>query len=391
LRQALVGVELAVALVLLTGAGLLTRSFVQLTGLDPGFDPRNLLVLRVALDTAIYRTAPQSVAFFRELTQRLESMPGARAAGGVTALPLSEVGIEFDRPYWREGEADPGGSAPEVDIRMATTGYFEAMGMTLVRGRGFTDQDRLDTPRVIVVNDSLARRVWPGGDGVGQRLVIDYRGGAYPYEVVGVVNDTRHHGLRRDPRPEVFIPHAQNPYLSLNVVVRTSGEPRRLAHTAAGTVAALDPRQPVHSVVTMEELLARSVAPERVSMLLLAVLGAIALVLAATGVFGVLAYTVSSRTREIGTRVALGADRSDIARLVLGQSLRLAAAGTAAGLAVALALGRAVASMLYGVGPRDPWTLAGVCVLLGAVALLAAWVPARRAMRIDPAVALRCE
>jgi putative ABC transport system permease protein len=364
---------------------------VRLTGLAPGFDPRNLLVLRVSLDTAVYRTAPQSTAFYRELTERLQSMPGALAAGGVTALPLSDVSIEFDRPYWREGEADPGGTAPEADIRMATVGYFDAMGMTVVRGRGFTDQDRMDTPRVLVVNESLARRAFPAGDAVGRRLVMDYRGGAYPYEIVGIVNDTRHHGLRREPRPEVFLPHAQNPYLSLNVVVRTAGEPRRMASAAARTVAAIDPQQPVHSVVTMDELLARSVAPERVSMLLLAALAAIAMILAATGVFGVLAYAVSSRTREIGTRVALGAGRSDIARLVLGQSLRLTAAGMAVGLVVTLGLGRAMAGVLYGVGPRDPGTLFVVCLALTAIALVAAWIPARRAMRIDPAVALRSD
>jgi putative ABC transport system permease protein len=387
-RRALVVLELTVALVLLTGAGLLGRSFVRLTGVDPGFDPENLLVLRVSLDNTVYR-GPQSASFYRDLTARLSALPGATSAGAVTALPLSDVGIEFDRPYWRERDPDPGGEAPKADIRMATTGYFDAMRMRLLRGRGFTDDDRLNTPKVVVLNETLARAAWPEADAVGHRIVIEYRGGAYPYEVVGIVNDTRHHGLRRRPRPEIFIPHAQNPYLQLNVVVRTAVPARTLAVAAARKVRALDPRQPVHSVVTMDELRSRSLGADRLSMVLLAALASVAVVLAATGVFGVLAHAVTRRTREIGTRVALGAGRGHVLRLVLCDSLRLAAAGAALGLAVSLALGRTLAGLLYGVGPRDPWTLGGVSALLVLVALVAAYVPARRALRIDPAEALR--
>jgi len=244
---------------------------------------------------------------------------------------------------------------------------------------------------VVVLNETLARAAWPEADAVGRRIVIDYRGGAYPYEVVGVVNDTRHRGLRSHTHPEIFIPHGQNPYLQLNVVVRTAVPPRTLAEAAARTVRSLDPRQPVHSVVTMDELRSRSLGADRLSMLLLAALASVAVILAATGVFGVLAHAVTRRTREIGTRIALGAGRGHVLRLVLGDSLRLAAVGAALGLAVSLALGRTLAGLLYGVGPGDPWTLGGVSVLLLLVALVAAYVPARRALRIDPAEALRSE
>jgi len=379
------------ALVLLTGASLLARSFLKVIAVDSGFDPRDLAVLRVTLDHATYKTGAQAREFYRELMRRLAALPGVQRVGAVTALPLSPVGTDFARPYWREGEADPGGSAPHVDIRMVTPGYFDAMRMTVPRGRRFTDADGAGTPRVIAVNETLARQAWPDGDAVGQRLILDYRGGAYPYEVVAVVNDTRFRSLKATPRPELFIPHAQNPYLDLSVVLRSAEEPASLLRTVRREVRALDPLQPIQGFVTMDDLVRRSVSADRLATVLLGLLAGLALVLAATGVYGVLSFLVAQRTQEIGLRMALGATRPRVVRLVMAESLRLTLIGCGAGLLVILAFVRPMGRLLYGVAPVDPVALGGGLALVAAVALLAGLQPARRASRLDPLVALRAD
>lgn len=390
-RRFLIVSEVALALVLLTGAGLLIRSFLRVMAVDPGFDPRDLAVMRISLDHATYRTAAQSREFYRALTRRLEALPGVLGVAGVTALPLSPVGTDFSRPYWREGEPDPGGTAAKTDIRMVTPGYFATMRMALLRGRGFTADDGPDRPRIIVVNETLAQREFPGRDPVGQRLVIDYRGGAYPYEIVGVVGNTRFRGLKAEPRPELFIPHAQNPYLDLSLVVRTSAEPAAMFRTVQREIAILDPLQPAYGLVTMDDLVRRSVSADRFATVLLALLAGLALALAATGIYGVLSFLVAQRTHEIGLRMALGATGRAVVRMVMGESLRLTLAGSAIGLLVSLALARPAAHLLYGVPPDDPVTFGGVVVLMAGVALVAALLPARRASRLDPMVALRQE
>jgi putative ABC transport system permease protein len=388
-RRLLIVSEIAMAVVLLTGASLLTRSFLKVMAVDPGFDPRDLAVLRVTLDHATYKTGAQSREFYRELMRRLAALPGIQAAGAVTALPLSPVGTDFARPYWREGEADPGGSAPRVDVRMATPGYFDAMRMTVLRGRPLTAADAADTPRVIAVNETLARQAWPGQEAVGRRLILDYRGGAYPYEVVSVVNDTLFRSLKTAPRPELFIPHAQNPYLDLSVVVRSAEEPASLLRTVRREVRALDPLQPIHGFVTMDDLVRRSVSADRLATVLLGLLAGLALALAATGIYGVLSFLVAQRTPEIGLRMALGATRPQVVRMVMAESLRLTLVGCGAGFLVVLGFVRPMGRLLYGVGPVDPLALGGGLALVAAVAMLAGLQPARRASRLDPLVALR--
>ncbi len=387
--KTMVVAEIAVALALGAGAGLLTRSFMRLLRTDPGFDPKNLLTMHITLDGAAYRG--RSAEYYRRLIERLESLPGVVSAAAVSTLPMSDVGVDFDRPYWREGEPEPGGEADKVDIRMATPGYFKTMGMTLTRGRQFTDQDRRDTPAVIIVNESMADRVWPNQDPVGKRLMIDYNRGKYLYEVVGVTRGVSYYGLRSRPRPELFIPHAQNAYLPMNVVIRTANDPLQLIKTVKDELSAIDPAQPAHNLATMEQFIDRSLAPDRFSMRLLGLLSALALILAATGVYGVMSYAVNQRAHEFGLRMAMGAQAADVARLVLKQGLRLALTGVAVGVAGALALTQLMKNLLFGVSATDPLTFTVIALLLTVVALLACWIPARRATKVDPIVALKYE
>ena len=390
-RSLLVAFEMALALVLLVGAGLLARSFVHVLTVNPGFEARNLLVMPIFLDNNRYRTPAQSSSYYQTLIERLRALPSVSAVGATTALPMSELGGDFSRPYWREGDTDPGGSAPKAGMRMVTPDYFKAMGTSLLKGRAFTAQDRPEAPAVIVVNETLARQVWPGEDPVGKRLVIYFNRGRYPYEVVGIAGDTKFYGLKSQPRPEVFFAHTQDPYLIMNVVVRSSAASQQLINLLRREVLALDPGQPAHSIVTMEEMVAHSVAPDRFSMLLLGVLALIALVLAALGIYGVMSYSISQRTHEIGIRMALGARAGDVSRLVLGQGMKLALAGMAIGVVAALALTRLLRKLLFDISPTDPVTFAAIVLLLTGVALLACWIPARRAMKVDPLVALRHE
>ncbi len=388
-RSILVVGEVAAALVLLTGAGLLGQSLLRVLAVDPGFDPRGLVTLRVSLDHASYATAARSRAFYQDLMERLRTLPGVLGAGAVTALPLSPVGTDFARPFWHEGEADPGGRARKADIRMATPGYFDALRMTLRRGRTFTPADTDAAPRVIVINDTLARQAFGEADPLGRRLILDYRGGAYPYEVVGLVNDVRFGSVKATPRPELFIPHAQNPYLDLTVVVRALGDAAELVKRVEAEIRAVDPDQPAHAVARMEDLVQRSLAADRQVSGLLALFAGLALVLTATGIQGLLSFVVAQRQRELGLRQALGASPAEVGRLVLRESLRLVAAGCGAGLLVALALLPQAAGLLYEVSPTDPvvWATA-VAGVLG-VALAASLFPARSATLIDPLVALR--
>jgi predicted permease len=388
-RRALVVAEIALALVLLAGAGLFVRSFARVLAVDPGFDPRHLLTMNIVLDGAKYGRDGRSALYYQQLIERLKRLPSVLSAAAVTTLPMSDVGVDFDRPYWREGEPEPGGEADKIDIRMATPDYFQTMRLSLLRGRHFTEQDRRDTPAVIIVSDTLAEKVWPGADPIGQRLVIDYSRGKYPYEVVGLLRGARYYGLKSEPQPEVFILHAQNPYLPMNLVVRSTADPARLIKAVGEEVRALDPAQPMHQVRTMEQLLAQSVAPDRFAMSLLGVLAVIALALA--GIYGVMSYLVSQRRHEIGVRLALGAQRRDLFKLVLGESARLALGGLLLGLLSALALTRLIASLLFGVSAADPATYAAVSLILVAVVLLASYLPARRAVQTDPMIVLRGE
>ena len=389
IRRALVVAEIGVTVVLLVGAGLLVRSFASLQRVDPGFDIRNLLVLRIAPDVTRYEGAQLRTDYYTRVLSSIRELPGVTSAAAVTVLPMSTIGSDFYRPYWLEGQRPQGNLVPQANVRMATPDYFATLGLPLVAGREFSARDRLDAPRVIVINESLARLAWPGQDPVGRALILDYPGGATAREVVGVVRDARYDGPRSDPAPEIFIPHAQNPYLVMNVVVRTSIEPGALGPAARAQALKVDPDQPVHSITTMAGLLDEVLQQDRFAMLFVALFAAAGLLTAATGVYALLAYTVAQRRREIAVRMAIGASSSSVARSVVMESLVLAVAGCMVGAVGVVAVSRLVRSVLFGIAPQDPLTLATTAAVLLAVVLAASWLPARRAARTNPVSALR--
>ncbi|MCM3905779.1 MAG: ABC transporter permease [Pyrinomonadaceae bacterium] len=388
-RNAMVISEISVALVLITCAGLFARSFTQILSVNPGFDTNNLLTMHIVLDGTVYDR--RAADYYRQLIERIETLPAVTSAAAITTLPMSDVGVDFTRPYWREGDPEPSGDGDKVAIRMATPGYFKTMRIPVTRGRNFSDDDRRDTPAVLIVSASMAEKVWPNENPVGKRLMLDYNRGKYAYEVIGVTEGVRYYGLKKDPRPEVFIPHAQNAYLPMNLVVRTSVEPRRLVESVKAEVRALDATQPVSNFTTMEELVNRSVATDRFSMWLLGLLASLALALATSGVFSLMSYFVSQRTHELGVRIALGAQPRDIFKLILGEGALLIVAGLALGVAGAFVSTRFLSSLLFGVDATDPLTFLTTPMLLALAALVACYIPARRATKVDPLVALRSE
>ena len=389
LRAGLVVAEIAAAVVLLVGAGLLARTFAELRQVDVGFNTDNLLVLRITPDAARYRTNAQTTEYYRRVLDALREVPAIRSVAAVTALPMSTIGSDFTRPYWPEHARPDGNAAPSASVRMATPGYFSTLGLPMIGGREFTDADDVDAPRVVIVNQTLARNAWGARDPVGRQLVLDYQRGPYPYEVVGVVRDDRFDGPRSEPVPEIFIPHAQNPYLVMNVIARTAVDPVTVAQTARANALRVDPDQPVHSVTTMDQLLGDAVQLDRFAMLLISLFAVAGLVTAAAGVYALLAYTVVQRRREIAVRMALGASPQQVARSIVMESLILATAGGAIGLMGAAAIGRFTRSLLFGVAPQDPVTLVTAVVVLLVVVVAASGLPARRAALIDPGHAMR--
>ncbi|HET9702987.1 MAG TPA: ABC transporter permease [Vicinamibacterales bacterium] len=387
-RRVLVVAEIAVTVVLLVGAGLLARSFASLRRVDPGFDMQNLLVLRIAPDVTRYR-GQAVIDYYTRVLDSIGELPGVRSVAAVTVLPMSTIGSDFYRPYWLEGARPAGNAIPQANVRMATPGYFDTLGLRLVAGREFSRQDETTAPRVIIINESLARTAWPGQDPLGRSLVLDYQGGPTARQVVGVVRDARYDGPRSSAAPEIFIPHAQNPYLVMNVVARTTIEPAALAETARAQALKVDADQPVHSVTTMERLLDDTLQQDRFAMLFVALFAAAGLVTAVTGVYALLAYTVAQRRREIAVRMAIGASSSSVARLVVMESLMLGLAGSAIGALGVAAVGRLAQSVLFGIAPQDPLTLAFTAAVLFVAVLAASWLPARRAAKIDPVSAMR--
>ena len=388
LRAGLVVAEIAAAVMLLVGAGLLVRTFAELRRVDVGFKTSNLLVLRITPDAARYRTGPQTNDYYRRVLNSLREVPAIQSVAAVTALPMSTLGSDFTRPYWPEQARPEGNAVPEASIRMATPGYFGTLGLPLIAGREFTDGDDDAAPRVVVINEKLARTAWGTENPVGRNLVLDYQRGPYPYEVVGVVRDDRD-GPRSEPVPEIFIPHAQNPYLVMNVIARTSIDPLGVAQTARASALRVDPDQPVHSVTTMDQLLGDAVQLDRFAMLLVTLFAVGGLITAAGGVYALLAYTVVQRRREIALRMALGASPRRVARSIVMESLALAVAGGTIGLVAAAASSRFARSMLFGVAPQDPVTLVTAVAVLLVVVVAASWLPARRASLIDPSRAMR--
>jgi predicted permease len=392
LRSGLVVAQMALAMVLLAGAGLLVRSFAQLRRVDPGFRPEGALTFRIALPETAYANDPRRVAFFDDLLARLRALPGVRSAGAVSGLPLGGTRMSFSFEVVGRPPLTPA-QQPSMELKIATPDYFRALGVSLRRGRSFGKGDVAGAPPVVLLSEAAVRRFFPGEDPLGQRLKIGLRTtkGSAGGEVVGVVSDVKEGGLAEESLPEVYLPYAQVPFESMDVLLRTEVGPLSLLSAVQGVVRGLDPELAIARVRTLDDVVARSVSQPRFYTLLLGAFAAMALLLAAIGIFGVLSYAVVQRAREIGIRVALGAHPAQVQRMVLGHALLLSVAGVAAGLAGALALGRAVAGLLFNLSPGDPATLGGVAALLITVALLASYLPARQATRVDPLVALRSE
>ncbi len=391
LRQAFVVAEIALAAVLLVGAGLLLRSFAALRSIDPGFTAGHVLTARTSLPPARYADPAEVRRFYEEATARIAAVPGVASAGAINFLPLAGLGAATSFTIVGQPEPPPG-QAPTTDVRVCDDGYFDAMQVRLLRGRLFDDRELHDNAHVVVINQTLADRYFPGADPLGQRLDVAMgaaAGAAGPTEIVGVVADVKAYTLTGGARPMVYWPPPQLTYNAMTFTIRTDGDPLSLAPSVARVVQGLDKDQPLSEVRTMDQWVARSQSETRFTSTLLGTFAGLALFLAAIGIYGLISYSVIQRRPEIGIRLALGAQPRDIVRLVVGQGLRLAAIGLAVGLLLVLVLGRVIASALIGTRADDPLTLAAVFAILAAVAAAASYVPARRATRVDPLGALR--
>ena len=384
-RSALVVAEVSMALVLLIGAGLMMRSFWELEHVDPGFRAESVLTMRLMLAPS----RPQKSEFVAEVLNRVRALPQVTAAGSIHLLPLS--GSQSGTDYHRADQPEPPpGSLIGGDVSVISPGYFQAMGISTVAGRDFTDRDNAAAQPVIILNERAARTFYPGEDPIGKKMVVAW-GGKNPREIVGVVRNIHHDGLNFEPNPTIFLASLQNPHLLANLVVRTTGDPLQLARSVEDAVHSVDKNQPVADIQTMNAVVSASLSQPQFQSALLGTFAAIALILACVGIYGVISYSVTQKTREIGVRMALGAPQSSVFGIVLRQSLALTALGIAGGWAGAAMLTRYLAILLYGVKPLDPIVFTGVAAILAGVALLACYVPARRAMRIDPMIALRYE
>jgi predicted permease len=387
LRHGLVIAQVALSLVMLVGTGLLTRSLVALLNVDPGFRTSGVLTMRLSLTGQSYEAPERRRALFDEVLARIRTLPGAEAVGAVSDLPLrgSSSGTVTI-------EARGDRSSPDADLLSVTPGYFEAMGIRLVRGRWFDLHDEPQSVPVAIVDETLAETFWPGEDPIGKRLKRGFHDRPEPWmSVVGVVGHVRQHTLESPSRIQVYWPYAQGPSTSATLVIRAASDPNNLARQVREQVAAIDPEQPVYDVRTMDGVMSNALGRRRVTLTLVAVLSGLALVLASVGLYGVLAYAVSQRTREFGIRTALGASPTRILRDVVAHGMTLAALGCTLGLAATVPVSRAVQGLLYGVEPLDPVTFATVLLLLLGVGFIAAFVPARRAAHVDPATTLRYE
>ena len=391
-RATLVVAEITLALMLLAGAGLLIRSFARLSAVDPGFNATRVSTFSVTLSPVRYATVDQQRQFAATLLDRIRTVPGVDSAGVTFGLPLSGAGfvLSFDV----DGRAAPPPNAePRAQVRVASPGYFAAMGIPLRRGRSFTAADRAGAPQVLLISEETVRRYFPNEDPIGKRIQFGWTrdGSRLGGEIVGVVGDVRQGSLSGDRTPHAYAAWEQWPLDEVTVVMRTQTDPGAVLRAAEAVVTSLDRDLPVYDSYTLASLVSRSLGEPRFYLLLLTVFAVLAVVLAAVGIYGVMAYTVQQRTREIGIRIALGASTERVVGMVVRRGLALAIAGVALGTIGAYALTRVLRSLLFGVSERDPLTFAGVAVLLGAVALVASWVPARRAARVDPLTAMRAD
>jgi putative ABC transport system permease protein len=395
-RRMLVIAEVALALTLLTGAGLLIKSFTRLQGVDPGFDPEHLLTFNLSLPAARYKSDTAQIALFDQVIPALSAVPGVRGVGATSVMPFgggwTTGGFEIEG--YQTPPKQPG---PWGDIRIVSPGYFSTLGIPLRRGRLLADQDRAGAPEVAVIDEEFVRRYWPHGDPIGKRFTFGPPAGATDtssrewIEVVGVVGHTKQEGLDAENRLQLYRPYGQSGLPSLAFAVRTAGRPEQYVNPVRRAVQSVDPEQPLSGIRSMDELISRSVGQRRLSMMLLSLFSGIALVLASVGIYGLMSYSVAQRSRELGVRIALGAARLDVLRLVLRQGMSLALTGIVIGVGAAFALSRVIESQLFGVRATDPSTFVAVAVLLGLTALAANLIPAWRATRVDPAVVLREE
>lgn len=376
--------ELAVTLVLLAGAGLMIRSFWRMNAHPPGFAPESILTMKVALSGSSYHLREAPIAYWERLLDRVSAASGVTAAG-ITNVPIRGIvrveGVQFSSLE----------QTPHATYHSVSAGYFRAMGMRLIAGRWLTDREQLPA---VMINESLARAVFDKADPLGRRMIEP---SASPAQgslatIVGVVEDLRYAKLDAHPAPEVYVPYRQAIFVgSMDIMVRTAGEASAMSRTIRKLVADLDRTQPIYDIQTLEQALANSIAPRSFNLLLLGVFAAVALVLAAVGIYGVMGYAVTQRTHEIGVRMALGARRGEVVRMVVQQGMLTTATGIAVGTVAALGLTRVMASLLYEIAPTDGPTFGAVCTVLAAAAFGACWLPALRASKVDPVVALRCE
>jgi putative ABC transport system permease protein len=400
LRSLLVVSEFALALVLLVGAGLMIRSLFALQAVDPGFNPRHLLTLVVTVTGSKAGQPPRRAAFYQQVLERVRALPSVQSAGMINHLPLG--GEIWGWPFRIQGRPiPPPGEGLVAVYRVVTPGYFRSMEIPILHGRDISDADNLKAPGVVIINESLARKCWPGEDAVGKHITLDDMDKSPNWlTVVGVAKDAKQDEWAARPDIEMYLPYLQNheyqenpksPFAFLTLVARATGDPAALASAIEGQVRSLDSDVPVSQVQTMEHVVQAATAQPRFYLLLLGTFAAVAMVLAAVGIYGVMSYSVSRRTHEMGIRMALGAERRDVLWLVVGQGMVLALVGAVVGLLGALGLTRLMASLLYGVQPDDPITFLVVTLVLCLVALAANYIPARRATKIDPMAALRYE
>ena len=389
IRNALLVAEVALALVLVMASGLLVQSFVHLLRVQPGFNPEQVLTFELSAPSSKYGDSQRLVALYHRALQSFRSIPGVQSAGIVETVPMD--GAADAAAIRIPGHPAPSGKEPIVSYSVASPGYFSTIATPIIAGRDFLETDIAESTPVTVINNAMAKKLWPGQDPIGKQVGL--LGEDLPLmTVVGIVADIKHLSLREDPGPEIYVPYTQKVFpsmLIMHVVLRSKTDPAALIRTAGDAVRSLDPDLPVAKVTTLEMLVGNSIAGQRFSMLLLGLFGVLSLVLAAIGIYGVISFFSIERTREIGIRLALGAPRRSVLAMILGQGARLAGLGMAFGLGVAVGVTRLMASVVYGVGAADPITFAGVSLLLCGVAILACYLPARRAMRIAPASALR--
>ncbi|HKG80507.1 MAG TPA: ABC transporter permease, partial [Pyrinomonadaceae bacterium] len=387
LRPGLVVVEIAAAVVLLIGAGLMIRSILRIREVEPGLKPQNLLTAKLSLPREKYTDAETAIRFYQQVIERVSNLPGVESAGLISHLPIEERG--FNGNISVEGKTYPPNESPLVEFRVVSEDYFQTANIPLLRGRFFSRHEHDDTQPVVVINDAMAQQIWPGEDPIGKRLTDDG-----PATVIGVVGDVKNYGLLQKPAPEMYAPYTVKNFWpdmrwNMRLLVRSTLDNASIASAVRREVQAVDPGQPIYAVQTMNLVIENTVRDKSLNTTLLSAFAGVSLLLAVIGVYGVMSYTVAQHTREIGIRMALGAQPGTILRLIVGRGLVLVSVGAGIGVVASFGLTRFIENMLFGVTPTDPVTFVAIVALLGLVALLACLIPAQRAMRVDPIVVLR--